>query len=203
MYEAMVLLAVVFMFVSGIDYARRAWIKQTTPVLATWILMMIMMILSFSMYWTSPNRSWSQNIAVTSGAFNVAIILGGVIASQIRYGTLEVAFTKIQKWCLVLGGGVVVFWFFTSDPLISYILVQSIALIAYVATVKKLWDAEGSSEPLIDWVLIFVGTLCAVYPAYTAHDLFSYIYLGRALPSGILVIYLIARAQQRVAIKRS
>lgn len=198
MYEVAVLGTVVLMLVSAVDYVRRAWIRETNPVPATWILMMVMMGLSFWMYWDSPRKSWTANIGVTAGVVNIVIILSGVIATNIRYGTLSVAFDKVQKWCLAGGAGVVVFWFFTDQPLISYALVQCVALIGYFATVKRLLKAERSTEPLFLWVAVLFANLCALYPAWVKDDPFSWIYLGRAVPSTILVIYLIARIKGKM-----
>ena len=137
-------------------------------------------------------------MGITAGTLNVATILTGVIAANIRHKTLSVAFDPLQKWCLALGAGVVVFWFFTDQPLISYALVQGIALIAYVGTVEKLRKATRSTEPLFLWVSVFLANLCCIYPAWVKHDPFAWIYLARGIPSTILVIYLIARIKGRM-----
>jgi hypothetical protein len=197
-YEIAVCTAIVLTVVSAGDYVRRAWIRETNPVPATWILMMVMIGLSFWMYWNSPRKSWTANIGVTSGVVNVLIILIGVIATNIRYGTLLVVFDATQKWCLLGGAGIVVFWFFTNQPFIAYTLVQLIALMGYFATVKRLLKAEQSTEPLFLWVAVLGANLCALYPAWVKNDLFSWIYLGRAVPSTILVIYLIVRIKRKM-----
>ncbi len=197
MYEIAVFGTVVLMVVSAVDYVRRAWIRETNPILVTWVLMMVMMGLSLWMYWDSPRRSWTANIGVIASAMSIAIILLGVIAINVRYGTLSLIFSKVQKWCLAGGAGVVVFWFFTDKPLISYILVQCVALIGYFATVKQLWKAERSTEPLFLWVAMVFANLCALYPAWVKNDPFAWIYLARAVPSTILMIYLITRIKNK------
>lgn len=198
MYEAAVLGTVVLMLISAVDYVRRAWIRETNPVPASWILIVVTMSLSFWMYWQSPKRSWTGNIALTSALVNTSIILTGVIATNIRYGTLSVAFDKVQKWCLASGMGIVVFWLIADSPLISYILVQCIALVAYFATVKRLMKAERSTEPLFFWIVVLGAALCAIYPAWVKNDLFSWIYLGRAVPSTALVVYLVTKIKIRM-----
>ncbi|MDP3799997.1 MAG: hypothetical protein Q8Q90_01075 [bacterium] len=198
MYEISVIGTILLMIVSAVDYARRTWIREINPVPATWILMMTMMSLSFWMYWVSPRKSWTANIGVTAGVLDIAIILIGVIASNIRYGTLKVAFDATQKRCLAGGAGVVVFWAITDQPLVSYSLVQCIALIGYIATIKRLLKAEKTTEPIIFWIAILLAVICAIYPAWVRNDPFSWIYIGRALPSTVLVIYLIARIKKRM-----
>src|SRR3989338_6366373 len=139
MYETAVLVTVILMMVSAVDYVRRAWIRETKPVLATWILGTVMMGLSLWMYWDSPRRSWTANIGVTSGLTNIVMILVGVIATNARDGTLRIAFDRVQQRCLAFGALVVAFWAVTDQPFIAYTLVQVIGIIAYVATVRRLW----------------------------------------------------------------
>ena len=198
MYEASVLIAVVLMIFAAFDYVRRAWVRETNPVPATWILMAVVFSLSLWMYWHSPRRSWTANIGVTAGFFNTAIILLGVIAANKHYGTLHIMFDRVQQWCLAGGAIVFGFWYFTNQPLTSYILVQAIALIAYGATIKRLWSSKRSTEPLFLWIAALFANLCALYPAWVKNDPFSWIYLGRALPSTILVVYLIIRIKMKM-----
>ncbi len=195
----MVFATAALMTLAAVDYVRRAWKRETNPVPATWILMMVMMSLSFWMYWVSPQKSWTGNIGVTAGILNIIIILVGVLAVKMRDHVLHVAFDKVQKWCLAFGGAVVVFWFLTKAPLIAYTLVQCIALIAYFATVKRLWNAERSTEPYFIWAAVLCANLCALYPAWVRSDTFAWIYLSRAIPSTIFMIFLIARVKRRVA----
>ena len=192
-YEISVLLTVSLMVIAAMDYVRCTWTRKINPVPATWILIVVTMSLSFWMYWNSPQKSWTANIGVTAGVVNIVIILLGVIATNIRYGTLSVAFDKVQKWCLASGVGVVLFWFLTDQPLQSYVMVQLIALIGYFATMKRLWSAKRSTEPLFVWTAVLFASLCALYPAWVKSDPFAWIFLGRAIPSTAIMIYLIAR----------
>ena len=172
-------------------------IRENRPALATWILLTIMISLTWWMYWQSPRRSWTGNIGVNAAMINYAGILIGVLAANIRYHTLLVAFDAVQKWCLARVG-IVMFWSITDQPLTSYVLMQCLALIAYVATVKRLWRASQSTEPMFFWVATILANLCAIYPAWVKHDLFAWIYLARAVPSTMLVIYLIARIKKKM-----
>lgn len=199
MYEAAVITSVVLLLVSAADYVRRAWKGETKPVLATWILLTVMMSLSLWMYYHSDRMSWTANVGVTAGFVNVLMILIGIVATNLRNRTLHLAFDPVQRWCLLGGAGVLLFWFVTEQPLLSYGLVQLIALIAYVATVKRLWHAKASTEPLFLWTAVLTANLCAIYPAWTKHDPFSMIYLVRAVPATAGMIYLIARIKRRAS----
>lgn len=199
MYDAAVYLTIVLMVVSSLDYVRRAWIRETSPVLTTWILLQVMISLTCWMYWHSERRSFTANIGVNTAVGNGLLVLVGVTAAHIRHGTLRVEFDTTQRWCLVGGAAIVLFWLITKRPLVSYTLVQGIALVAYLATVKRLWRAERSSEPLIFWALTLGANLSAVYPAWVKQDPFSWIYLARAVPSTAFVIYLITQIKRRMA----
>ena len=198
LYKLAVAMSICLMIVSALDYVRRAWKRKTEPVPATWILMMVMMGLSGWMYWQNPHKTLTGNIGVMAGNANVAIILTGVMAARIRrYRTLAVAFDGVQLTCLAFGALIVLFWCLTKQPLTSYILVQCIALVAYAATVARLWKAMRTTEPLFLWVSVLLANLCAIYPAWVRHDPYSWIYLARAVPSTVGVIWLIVRIKRR------
>ncbi|MFH1193032.1 MAG: hypothetical protein V1656_01820 [Candidatus Jorgensenbacteria bacterium] len=197
MYELTVSVSAVLLLVSSLHYAWLAWEGKSDPVLATWILMMVMMGLSCWMYFESPNPSWTANINVTAGMVNIAINLIGVTAGHIRRGTLGVAFDRIQSVCLVGGVVVVVLWFLTRNPYAMYVMVQVIALIALFGTARRLWGAVGSTEPVFLWVVVFFAGLCAIYPAVARDDEFAQIYLARAIPSVIFMIHLVWKAKKR------
>jgi hypothetical protein len=56
MYEITVVIAVILLLASAIHYAKLAWQKPENPVLGTWILIAVMISLSFWMYWVSPKK---------------------------------------------------------------------------------------------------------------------------------------------------
>lgn len=198
MYEIAFLGTIVLMSAGTVDYIYRAWIHKSNPALATWIIMEVMILLSFWMYWESPEKSWSSNIGVTGGMIAITVILAGVMAANIRHDELRVAFGKVQKWCLAAGGATVVLWSLTDDPFIYYILVQVIGVVAYIPTVKKLWRAERSTEPLFLWIALLIAFILAIYPAWLKKDLFAWIYLGRTIPTTLLLIWIIIRVKQRM-----
>lgn len=193
LYIITVSASAILLIVGAIDYALRAWRRETRPALATWIIMFAMMSMSLWMYFHSDKKSWTGNISVTAGFVDIAIILIGVIATNLRDKTLRVAFDKVQRWCLVGGAVIMVLWFITKRPLLSYTLVQLLAVVAYIATVKKLWRATTSTEPLFLWVAVLTANLCALYPAWVKNDPFSWIYLVRAVPANALMLWLIIR----------
>lgn len=196
-YEATVLATVILMVVAALDYVRRAWICQTTPTPATWILLVVTMVLSFTMYWEETG-SWTANVGVPSAMFSVIIVLIGVVLVNVRDKTLNVVFDPVQRWCLMAGGVIFLLWCATHQALLAYTLVQCMALVAYSATAMKLWNARHSREPILFWLTVLAGSLCAVYPAWVRHDVYAWIYLARAVPSTAFMVFLIQRIKRRM-----
>lgn len=198
MYQTAVLGTLLLILIASVFYVRLTWRREINPVPATWILLMVMISLSLWMYWDSPNKSLTANIGVTANIITIAVILTGVIATNIHYGTLKVAFDKVQKWCLAAGAGITVFWWITDQPLVSYLLLQGIAVAAYIATARRLWKAERTTEPVFFWIASLLSNLCAVYPAAVTSDVFAWIFVVRAVPSSTLMLLLIWRIKRKM-----
>ncbi len=191
LFSTAVVLSAVLLVVSGFDYAQRAVRNTFLPVPSTWILMTVYLSLSFWMYAKSPRWSIAGNIALTAGVLNIYIILIGVIWGRIRSGTLKVMFDKRQKICFLLSAVVVGFFFWKDDEFVSYIALQIVALIAYWGTVQKLLHANKYGEPVFLWLAVLLSALIAIYPAYVKNDFYAWIYIGRAAPSTMGVLWLI------------
>ena len=196
LYVLFVATSATFLVLSALDYVRRAIRGETSPVPATWILMMAMMLLSLWMYLQSPKSSLASNIGVTAGVVNVGIILIGVMYTNIRQKRLRISFGRSQRTCLLSGVAIYLLWLITKKPLLSYTLVQLIAVAAYVATVQKLRKSKQSTEPIFLWVAALLGSLAAIYPAWVKHDVFACIYLARAIPSTIVILVLISKGRR-------
>jgi len=192
-YDLIVLLTAGATIASAVRYAWLSWREDSDidPAPATWILMLVMVGLSFTMYMSSDKRSWSANIGITSGMASVSIILFAVITKNVRDHTLRVTFDRTQSGCILSGLIIVPVWVGTDNHLLSYTLVQCIALVAYYATIKKLRSAETISEPYFFWIIAVATSIAAIYPGWIKRDPYAAIYLGRAIPSTAYILYLI------------
>ena len=195
--DIMVVATVILYTASAIDYVRLTWQRRINPVPATWILMLITISLSTWMYMQSPNHSFAGNIGNTAALLNLSMIFAGVAARHFRDRTWQVAFNRLQKSCLLLGALIVVFWWFYRDGWVSYILTQTLALVAYPPTVVRLWKAERTTEPVFVWLAVLLACLTALYPAIVMQDKLAWIYLARAIPSTTIVLLLIFRLKRR------
>ena len=197
MLKAMVIATAVILMVSAVEYVRLAWRREIDPVPATWLMFLIFFFLSYWMYWMTPEHSLEGNIGNIAGFLNVIYIFFGVIGYHIRERTLTVAFDLFQRKCLAMGAVIVMFWFATREGDIAYYLTQALALIAYIPMVKRLWTAKKPTEPFFLWGLSLVACLTAIYPAVHEQDKLAWVFLSRAIPSSLLVMFLILRLKRR------
>lgn len=188
---------------SAFVYAYWTWRGRTQSATATWILLLMMASFGTWMYWTSPSHSLTGNVSFLAGGVNVVIIFMTVIATRVRDGTIrQVVFEPVQRICLVGGAIITGAWLVTDreHTLVSYVLVQLLGVMAYIATMRRLWRFTNTTEPYSLWVAAFVGCLSALYPAIEKHDVYAWIYLGRATPSTLGMIVLLWRIKRRMRV---
>jgi hypothetical protein len=184
----------ILFLLSAYDYVRRAWRRESSPTLATWILMVLVMGLSLNMYLDKPQTTLTGNIGLVAAFINLVLILIGVTVVAIREHTLTLMFNRVQLICLGLAAIVTVLWFVADAPLLSYTLAQLIAVIAYIATIVRQWGRTATKpEPLLLWWCVLLANISAIYPAVVDPNAFAWIYLGRAIPSTSILIYVIYR----------
>lgn len=186
---------------SALVYAVWAWRGQTGSAPATWLLMFTMMVMSSWMYLTSPHHSLTGNVGLLAAAVNTTIILGAFVTRR-WFGEAVGgwAFDPVQRLCLGVGTIIVAGWLITKrdNTLLAYCLVQLLGVVAYAATAHRLWRATATPERSFLWVCAFLGCLAAVYPAIVRRDVYSGIYLLRAIPSTLGIIFLLRRIKRRM-----
>jgi len=190
---------VVVLIVSAIWYSRRIWNADAIPVVTTFILMTVVLGLSYVMYWDKPGASWTGNPGNLSGLINVFIVTTVLTVRHVKDGTFALAFNKLQKWCLALGGLIVVGWLVTDNPTMSYLLMQTLALVAYTPTVVRLIRDKNPKDSNILWGSILLATILSIQPSLERGDVLGVIYILRALPSTLIVVGLIWWKKRRLA----
>lgn len=195
---AVIITSLLFLF-SAAKYVKLTWRYEIDPTPATWAMMLVFFSLSAWMYWMTPEHSLEGNIGNLAGLVNVFIIFAGVIGLHLRDKTLSVAFDSFQKKCLIMGALIVTFWFVTREGEVAYILTQVLALVAYIPMVRRLWTAKKPTEPFFLWSLALIACFASLYPAIVLKDKLAWIFLGRAIPSSILVMALIKRSERSLS----
>ncbi len=193
---------IVLLVVSAAWYSWRVWNKIDVPVPATFILMTVVLGISYAMYWDKPNASWTGNPGNLSGLVNVIIMTATIIARYAIDGTLAVSFNKLQKTCLAAGGVIVIGWLLTDNPTAGYLMMQALAVVAYVPTVVRLVKEKNPKDSNILWGSILIAAIIAVPPTWEKGDLLGKVYLFRVIPSNLIVVFLVwsKRRAQQVAI---
>ena len=161
-------------------YVVLAWNNKATPIPSMWVLMLFMMGLSLWMYWSSPKHSWQGNVAVVGNFLNMFVILGGAIVANLRHHNFPWKPRTIEIQAFCLSALALLLWALTEQPLISYILVQCIAVFAYLPAVKFYGNARTTKEPWWIWLMVLVASVIAVIPGIIRLDLYAGIFLFRA-----------------------
>ncbi|MBP9762000.1 hypothetical protein KBD34_00095 [Patescibacteria group bacterium] len=164
--------------------------------------MFTMMAMASWMYLSSPRHSLTANIGLLAAAVNTTAILVAMLVRRSLDGTLgELAFNRVQRFCLGGGAVIVAGWLIArqSHTFIAYCLVQLLGVVAYAATAHKLWRATETTERYMLWACGLGACLAALYPAVVRWDIYSGIYLARAIPSTLGMIWLIWRIKRRMA----
>ena len=99
-------------------------------------------------------------------------------------------------WVSLGACGLILFgWWKTKNATLSYCLMQVVALIAYLPTIARVLHADTQTESNILWGAILLSSLVAVPSAIRAYkerqDWLGFVYLGRTIPSNLIMVYLV------------
>lgn len=197
MYLITVWIAAITMMAGSFWYCYQILRGEVQPPPATFIIVSFTFPLAFYMYTKTPGWSFTANIGLTTAiasSWVVAAVLLGKLTIEKR---LQVELTIFQKITITLAFLVLAFWFITKDQLTAYVLLQISALIGYIPVIKKLWKAERNHDSIIFWGSLFFSSLVASYAAYERNDVQSWIYIGRAIPSTLIVMILMVRIEYK------
>jgi len=138
--------------------------RKVDPTLSTWVIILVAAILSFSTYLLAQNRD------VVAGALNFADLLSTstITLGIIIYGKTKWKLKPFEKFYLMALVAVCIFWFFTSDPFVSNLLLQVIISLGYIPTAHNLIKNRKNSESFVVWGLILAASIVSLYPAVNA-----------------------------------
>ena len=199
MYLITVWVASAIITLGSLWYCFLIWRRRVHPSLASFLIFSISFPLGFWMYMQNPHWSWGGNIGVLNSIVSTWMISATLFIRLIKDGKLSVELNKPQRRTIYASIVILIFWVITRDHLTAYILLQASILIGYVAMVKKFWNWQGKNPDSITfWLLNFLGTLVAVYAAIERNDLESWIYILRALPCMLFLIFILLRLEMRM-----
>jgi hypothetical protein len=130
--------------------------------------------------------SAEQN-AFLSGLLNFGDVLSTALVSVviIFFSQINIRLKPFEKYYLLGLILVAAFWFLTSDPFVSNLLIQFLLSIGYAPTIHNLIKSKLNTESFLVWGLILAASLISLYPAIialTEHGIIlSLIYSVRAI----------------------
>ncbi len=192
MYLSMVYLTAFVMLSGTLYYAVQIVRGVFGPPPGAFIILSASFGLAWFMYTQTPEWSYTGNVGLLSAVISVWSLTGVIILKLLVKGTLAVSFNTTQKRTMIGAGCIVIFWLFTDDPFVSYVLLQALALVGYWPIVKSLHKRQHD-DSLILWLSIWVANLVAIYPAFADADLEAYIYIVRAFIGTTAVVALLFR----------
>lgn len=166
--------------------------KIPSPPLATFIVATVTFVLAIFMYSKKPEFSVKSNIALFSSALSAFIVL---LVLFVKIGSDKIVFNNLQKGCLLFCLGIVMVWFITDNPFVSYVLLQINALISYLPVYERNLKAQRNQDSFILWTSILFSNIVASYAVWEKGDLESWIFIARAVPSTLLVVLLMVRLE--------
>jgi len=174
------------------------------PVTTTFILALIYFTISEATYWSKAKKNeietgektsiWN-NMAMHAGYVNVIIATLVVIGVKVWNGNFIADFNNFQYICLILSAVILTIWKLTNNAQLSYVLVQLVAVIAYIPMFQRVIVSEVQTESNVMWVAILFASLTAIPKVWEGYrknkDWLSILYIARVIPSNTALVYLV------------
>ena len=132
--------------------------KKIRPSLAMWVFFFLAISMSLFTYLKNDEFSALDNILNTADLFFVA----SVTLSILIFGDAHSRFNRFDKGCLVVVGGILLFWLFTQNHYVTNILVQGILVVAYFPVVNRMVTSGENHESYLIWGGMLLAGLLAL-----------------------------------------
>ncbi|MAQ76990.1 hypothetical protein CL684_00450 [Candidatus Campbellbacteria bacterium] len=189
---------------SAIWYSWLTIIGEIRPVTTTFILAFIYFTISEAAYWSKAKKDeirtgnktsiWN-NMAMHAGYVNVIMAMLTVIGVKIYNGNFIDDFNIFQYICLILSAIVLIIWKLTKNAQLGFVLVQLVAVIAYIPMFQRVLVTEVQTESNVMWVAILFASLTAIPKVWEGYkknkDWLSIVYIARVIPSNIALVCLV------------
>lgn len=160
-------LAGAFYLAAGMVCSWKIIRKQgVDPPLSTWLIFIAATIIGFATYL----KNGGINRPLTEGALPLSdVVMCAIVAlTLVFFGSRGLAFKPFERVYVVGLVLILVYWYFTSDPWWSNILVQGLIMVGFIPTIQNMFREGRNTESFLFWLLVLVGSAIACYPAYRA-----------------------------------
>ncbi|MBI5138867.1 MAG: hypothetical protein HZA95_03660 [Candidatus Vogelbacteria bacterium] len=144
-------------------YITKAWQRQTSPVLVTWVIFAFATVLAL---WTALSFGEALSVNVPN-LLDIPVTWG--VAAVLVYRRRDIKFfpaEKLDKWltalCLVATVVVFVEWLISHDHKHANNCIQVIMSVAYIPTWRGLYKADKNPEAYGVWCVIFIVSALAM-----------------------------------------
>ena len=191
---------VLLLIVSAIWYSWLTITGDILPVTTTFILAFIYFAISEATYWaktkkeeirTGKKTSIWNNIAMHAGFANVIVATLVVVGVKVWNGNFIDDFNTFQYTCLILSAVVLIAWKLTKSAELGFLLIQGVAVIAYIPMFQRVLVTETQTESNVMWIAILFASMTAIPRAVEGYrknkDWMSVAYVARAILRGPIV----------------
>ena len=177
-------------------YVRGIYKGNVKPVLATWVLFTLGVLLSFATNFAETGGSGIlANFFNLADSFAVLIILGVVLT---RRDTRR-SFNVFERWCIGAALIVAFLWRVSGQNVLAHLAIQAIFTVAYIPTLKHLWVSAKNTESFWMWFLNFVAEILGLIIPIQTLSFLPIVYATRALICTSMVMVCIVRVERRKA----
>ena len=187
---------VILLIGSAIWYSILTILGEIQPVVATFIMALVYFSISEATYW-SKHRSASiwNNMAMHAGFVNVILATIVVIGTALWKGNFIADFNSFHYLCLGLSTVILIIWKLTKNHTLSFLLIQLVAVIAYLPMFSRVLTAEIQTESNVMWIAILLASITAIPKVWKGYkeqkDWLGFIYIGRVIPINLILVYLV------------
>lgn len=169
------------------------------PSIATWLLFVLAVNISFVSYLFTENLTLQSLIDNANNVVDVPttwIILLTLffVQKQKRKG---INFGIIDYLCLGATAGILIFWITTQKHLETNLATQLILTIAYAPTFKNLWVAKKNPESFWVWATILTASIIFLYLGIQSNKIIPGVYAFRSTTLVFILLLLMGRLEWR------
>ena len=177
--------------VSGINvfilsrYIYLLYQKKISPSLAMWVFFSLAVGISMFTYFADGDFNISDNIL----NFSDLILVIGVSIAILIWGDLSTRFNRFDLGCFAAVFLIIIYWAISNDHLVTNFSVQTIMVISYFPTVKRMINQKKNIEAFSIWIALFINPFISLI---ANKGMLADLYAGRAiLCTGIFLILMI------------
>lgn len=181
------ILAIAVAFVSYVPYFRNIFAGKTKPHAFSWLVWGILNAVAFAGQIHDKGGAGAWAVGLT------AAVMFTIFAVSLKFGEKDI---KSFDWFCLAGAGIALLpWLFTSEPLVSVILITVIDALGFLPTVRKSFK-KPHQETLITFLLSTLKYSLVIL-ALQRYTLVTILFpFSLVIMNGLFVLMLVIRRRQ-------